>query len=191
MLLIGWMICCCLKLQQAGGRWNEEHMLEWIILVFPSLSSLPPGFCLHPDRYSHVPGSKFCIVPACFLNACYSGAKCDPSERSARLHAGQLLSSPQQQQIQTSSTVMDRQTILFVIMANLLAGGMMYQRLDKMGYLAPVKEQVAAVVEPVLEALGLFHASYQQCGLQDSTMFVLTSSRVVHPDGVRPGASEC
>lgn len=85
---------------------------------------------------------------------------------------------------------MDRQTILWVVMANLLAGGMMYQRLDKLGYLAPVKEQVSAVVEPVLEALGLFHASYQQCGLQDSTMFVLTSSRVVHPDGVRPGASE-
>jgi hypothetical protein len=87
---------------------------------------------------------------------------------------------------------MDRQTILWVIMANLLAGGMMYQRLDKIGYLEPVKHQVSAVVEPVMEFLGLSHAhSYEQCGLQDSTSFVLTSSRVVHPDGVRPGASEC
>lgn len=64
----------------------------------------------------------------------------------------------------------------------------MYQRLDKMGYLAPAKQRLASVVEPLLERMGLFHASYQQCGLQDSTMFILTSSRVVHPDGVRPGA---
>lgn len=85
---------------------------------------------------------------------------------------------------------MDRVAVLWIVFANLLAAGMMYQRLDKMGYLVPIKQQVAAVVEPVLETLGLFHASYQQCGLQDSTMFILTSSRVVHPDGVRPGASK-
>lgn len=85
---------------------------------------------------------------------------------------------------------LDRVAVLWIVFANLLAAGMMYQRLDKMGYLSPIKQQVAAVVEPVLETLGLFHASSQQCGLQDSTMFILTSSRVVHPDGVRPGASE-
>jgi hypothetical protein len=85
---------------------------------------------------------------------------------------------------------MDRVAVMWIIMANLLAGGMMYQRLDKMGYLAPVKQHIAAVVEPVMEALGLFHASYEQCGLQNATMYIITSSRVVHPDGVKPGASK-
>ena len=84
----------------------------------------------------------------------------------------------------------DKVAVLWIIAANLLAGGMMYQRLDKMGYIAPIKQRAAAVIEPVLESLGLFHANYQQCGLQDSTMFIITSSRVVHPDGVRPGASK-
>lgn len=86
---------------------------------------------------------------------------------------------------------MDKVAVFWILAANLLAGGMMYQRLDKMGYLTPIKHQAAAVFEPLLEQLGLFHASYSQCGLQNSTMFILTSSRVVHPDGVRPGASEC
>jgi len=86
---------------------------------------------------------------------------------------------------------MDKVAVFWILAANLLAGGMMYQRLDKMGYLAPIKHQAAAVFEPLLEELGLFHASYSQCGLQNSTMFIITSSRVVHPDGVRPGASKC
>lgn len=85
----------------------------------------------------------------------------------------------------------DKVAVFWIIAANLLAAGMMYQRLDKMGHLAPIKQQVAAVFEPVLEQLGLFHASYAPCGLQNGTMFILTSSRVVHPDGVRPGAGEC
>jgi hypothetical protein len=86
---------------------------------------------------------------------------------------------------------LDKVAILWIVVANLLAGGMMYQRLDKMGYLGPVKEAAAAVFEPVMAQLGLSHAaSYSQCGLQNSTSFIITSSRVVHPDGVRPGAGE-
>lgn len=87
---------------------------------------------------------------------------------------------------------LDKVAIMWIVVANLLAGGMMYQRLDKMGYLGPLRDAAAAVFEPVLAQLGLSHAaSYSQCGLQNSTSFIITSSRVVHPDGVRPGAGEC
>lgn len=81
---------------------------------------------------------------------------------------------------------MDKTIIVWIIAANALAGSILYQRLDSMGYMVPFKRHI----ETMYEKLGLFHASYPQCGLLEHTMFILTSSRVVHPDGVRPGASK-
>ncbi len=81
---------------------------------------------------------------------------------------------------------MDRTILVWVIGANFLAAGILWQRLDSLGYMVPLKSHV----ESLYETLGLFHASYPQCGLLNDTMFILTSSRVVHPDGVRPGASK-
>lgn len=81
---------------------------------------------------------------------------------------------------------LDRVAVLWIVAANVLAAGMLYQRLDGLGYLGPIKHRVEAAAE----ALGLWHAAHPPCGLQDDTMFILTSSRVVHPDGVRPGAGE-
>jgi len=82
--------------------------------------------------------------------------------------------------------VMDKLALIWIVGANALAAAILYQRLDKMGYVVPFKHHM----EATMERFGLFHASYPQCGLLNDTMFVLTSSRVVHPDGVRPGASE-
>lgn len=81
---------------------------------------------------------------------------------------------------------MDRTIVIWVVAANVLAAGMLYQRLESLGYMNSVKHHVEALIEQ----LGLFHASYPQCGLLKDTMFIITSSRVVHPDGVRPGASK-
>lgn len=79
---------------------------------------------------------------------------------------------------------MDRTAAVWILGANLLAFAVLYQRLDTLGYTVPLKHHV----ETLVERLGLGHAAYPQCGLLDDTMFILTSSRVVHPDGVRPGA---
>jgi hypothetical protein len=83
---------------------------------------------------------------------------------------------------------MDRQVLVWVLAANFVAAGMLYQRLDSAGYLAPAKHALDALYEH----FGLFHAAHPQCGLLDETMYVLTSSRIVHPDGiVRSGAGVC
>lgn len=74
--------------------------------------------------------------------------------------------------------------ILIILAANVIAAGVLYQRLDSLGYTVPFKHSV----EAIYEKLGIYHAAYPQCGQLQDTMFILTSSRVVHPDGVRPGA---
>lgn len=81
---------------------------------------------------------------------------------------------------------MDRTIVIWVVAANVLSAGMLYQRLESLGYMNSVKHHVEALTE----RLGLFHASYPQCGLLKDTMFVLTSTRVVHHDVVRPGAGK-
>jgi hypothetical protein len=81
---------------------------------------------------------------------------------------------------------LDKSMIVIIVVANAIAASVLYQRLDSLGYTVPFKTHV----ESLYERLGIFHAAYQQCGQLQDTMFILTSSRVVHPDGVRPGASE-
>lgn len=106
-----------------------------------------------------------------------------PSRRLADTH----VAAAARNHPSTTGRAMDKLAVAWIIAANLLAAGMMYQRLDSLGYLGRVKH----AVESVVEHFGLLHAAHPQCGLQEETMFILTSSRVVHPDGVRPGASEC
>jgi hypothetical protein len=81
---------------------------------------------------------------------------------------------------------LDKSMVVIILVANAIAASVLYQRLDSLGYTVPFKHHV----ESIYERLGIFHAAYQQCGQLQDTMFILTSSRVVHPDGVRPGASE-
>jgi hypothetical protein len=83
---------------------------------------------------------------------------------------------------------LDRQAVVWIITANLMAASMLYQRLDKQGYIAPLKHRA----HDVLEEWGLVAPSHAPCGLlpNNTTRFILTSSRVVHPHGVRPGAGE-
>eukprot|EP00882_Tetradesmus_deserticola_P025499 GHRQ01028014.1.p1 GENE.GHRQ01028014.1~~GHRQ01028014.1.p1 ORF type:complete len:103 (+),score=33.62 GHRQ01028014.1:185-493(+) len=81
---------------------------------------------------------------------------------------------------------LDKSMIAIILAANAIAASVLYQRLDSLGYTVPFKHQL----EAVYEKLGIYHAAYVQCGQLPDTMFILTSSRVVHPDGVRPGASE-
>jgi hypothetical protein len=81
---------------------------------------------------------------------------------------------------------LDKSMVVIILVANAIAASVLYQRLDNLGYTVPFKHHV----ESIYERLGIFHAAYEQCGQLQNTMFILTSSRVVHPDGVRPGASE-
>lgn len=81
---------------------------------------------------------------------------------------------------------MDRTAVVWILGANILAFAVLYQRLITMGYAVPFKDHLDAVYEK----LGIFHGSYQQCGHFNRTAFIMTSSRVVFPDGVRPGASK-
>jgi hypothetical protein len=81
---------------------------------------------------------------------------------------------------------LDTSMIVIILAANVIAASVLYQRLDSLGYTVPFKDHV----EALYEKLGIYHAAYPQCGQLQDTMFILTSSRVVHPDGVRPGASE-
>ncbi|KAF6265397.1 allantoinase [Scenedesmus sp. NREL 46B-D3] len=79
---------------------------------------------------------------------------------------------------------LDKSMIAIILAANAIAASVLYQRLDSLGYTVPFKHHI----ETLYEKLGLYHAAYTQCGQLQDTMFILTSSRVVHPDGVRPGA---
>jgi hypothetical protein len=79
---------------------------------------------------------------------------------------------------------MDRLSVIWVLGANIVALAVLYQRLVTMGYVLPAQDQL----EQIFGKLGLAHGDYQPCGLFNASTYILTSSRVVFPDGVRPGA---
>jgi hypothetical protein len=81
---------------------------------------------------------------------------------------------------------MDKTIVVWLVLANVVALLVLHQRLTAIGWDVPLQD----TVDSLYEAVGIGHASYKQCGWLNTTTFILTSSRVVWPDGVRPGAGE-
>jgi hypothetical protein len=81
---------------------------------------------------------------------------------------------------------MDKTIVIWLVLANVVALLVLHQRLTAIGWDVPLQD----TVDSLLEAVGVGHGAYKQCGLLNTTTFILTSSRVVWPDGVRPGAGE-
>jgi hypothetical protein len=81
---------------------------------------------------------------------------------------------------------MDKTIVIWLVLANVVALFVLHQRLHAMGWDVPLQD----AVDSVFEAVGAGHAAYKPCGLLNTSAFILTSTRVVWPDGVRPGAGE-
>lgn len=100
----------------------------------------------------------------------------------------------------SSSTTPRSLRFLFVLLVNAIAAAALYNRASSGAI--PLPEPLSRLAADVVVGLGLGEAlpalaaasssastTPQPCGLlQDQTTFILTSSRVVFPDGVRPGA---
>jgi allantoinase len=98
-----------------------------------------------------------------------------------------------------SSSSSSSARLLFVLLVNAIAAGVLYQRVSS-GAIA-IPEPVARLAADVTAGLGLAEAlpawvsasaqsrhPFRLCGLLDQASYILASSRVVFPDGVRPGA---
>lgn len=80
---------------------------------------------------------------------------------------------------------MDKLIAVWLVLANLIAFGVLHQRLTTMGYTVPLGDYL----DQLYERLGVLHGAYPKCGFLDDTTFVVASRRVVFPDGdVRPAA---
>ena len=81
---------------------------------------------------------------------------------------------------------MDKLIAVWLVLANLIAFGVLHQRLTTMGYTVPLGDYL----DQLYERFGVLHGAYPKCGfLNDTNTFIVTSRRVVFPDGeVRPAA---
>lgn len=81
---------------------------------------------------------------------------------------------------------LDYTVVRWIITINVIALGMLVQRAHYLGWTEPVLDKLNSAAA----SMGLMQAPVPPCGLMNSSAFILTSSRVVFPDGVRAGAGE-